>query len=208
MVSYPVSAHSTAAADEDAVLAAASREGDLEAFEELVRRHQKRMFNVAFRISGNPDDASEITQDAFVAAYRHIGSFRAEAKFSTWLTSIVINHARNRLKRTRSRQRHEAYSLDEPIRTGDGELLPDPPSGGPSALDRLERRDRQKAVQDCIARLKAELREVLVLRDLQDLSYEEIGNVLKTREGTVKSRLFRAREAVKECMKKAMGELL
>ncbi|HWR71679.1 MAG TPA: sigma-70 family RNA polymerase sigma factor [Nitrospirota bacterium] len=208
MMSYPVSAQNRAAADEDAVLATASREGDLDAFEELVRRHQKRMFNIAFRISGNPDDASEITQDAFVAAYRHIGSFRAEAKFSTWLTSILINHARNRLKQTRSRQRHEAYSLDEPVRVGDGELLPDPPSGGPSALDRLEQRDRQKAVQDCIHALEPKFREVLVLRDLQDLSYGEIGNVLKTREGTVKSRLFRARESIKDCLKKSLGDIL
>lgn len=199
MMSY-LSAESVTT-DRDAALAAASREGDLEAFEELVRKHQKRMYNIAFRISGSPEDAAEITQDAFVAAFRHIGSFRAEAKFSTWLTSIVINQAKNRLKQTRSRQRREAYSLDEPIRTGDGELLPDPPSRGLSALDRLEQRDRQKAVQDCIARLEAEFREVLVLRDLQDFSYGEIADALRTREGTVKSRLFRAREAVKECLK-------
>lgn len=208
MMSYQVTAEGRAAEDGDAALAAACRQGDLDAFEELVRRHQKRMYNIAWRITGSLEDAAEIAQDAFVAAFRRIGSFRGEAKFSTWLTSIVINHARNRLKQTRSRTRHEAYSLDEPLRTGDGELLPDPPSGGLSALDRLERQDRQKAVQDCIAKLEPEYREVLVLRDLQEYSYEEIGSALKTREGTVKSRLFRARDAVKECLKRVLGDLL
>jgi len=193
--------------DNDAALAASAAKGDLDAFEALVNRHQKRLFNIAFRISGSLEDAAEITQDAFVAAFRHIGSFKGEAKFSTWLTAIVINHAKNRLKQTRSRERREAYSLDEPIRTEDGMLLPDPPSKGPSTLDRLEQRDRDKAVQDCINRLDQDFREVIVLRDMQDFSYDEIGNMLKVREGTVKSRLSRAREAVKECLKKVLGNI-
>ncbi len=193
--------------DEDRELAASAGKGDLSAFETLVVKYQKRMFNVAYRISGSYDDASEIVQDSFVSAYRGLSGFRAEARFSTWLTAIVINHARNRLKQLRSREKHEAFSLDEPLRTEDGELLPDPPSGEPSTLDLLEQRDRQKAVQDCIAGLEPEFREVLVLRDLQEFSYEEIGKVLKAREGTVKSRLFRAREAVKECLKKLLGNI-
>lgn len=193
--------------DNDAALAAATAKGDLHAFETLVSRHQKRMFNIALRISGSTEDAAEITQDAFVSAYRNLGSFRGEAKFSTWLTAIVINHARNRLKQTRSRREREPYSIDEPIRTDDGELMPDPPSKESSALDRLEQRDRDRAVQDCIGRLDPDFREVIVLRDLQDLSYEEIGGMLKVREGTVKSRLFRARESVKDCLKKILGNI-
>jgi RNA polymerase sigma-70 factor (ECF subfamily) len=193
--------------DEDRKRAVAAGQGDLDAFEALVVKYQKRMFNIAFRISGSYEDAPEITQDAFVAAYRGIGGFKGEAKFSTWLTAIVVNHAKNRLKQLRSRTRHEAYSLNEPLRTEDGELLPDPPSGGPSVLDQLEKRDVRQSVQDCIQVLEPEFREVLVLRDMQEFSYGEIGTMLKMPEGTVKSRLFRAREAVRACLKKVMGEI-
>jgi RNA polymerase sigma-70 factor (ECF subfamily) len=86
--------------------------------------------------------------------------------------------------------------------------MPDPPSGEPSVLDRMEKRDVQAKVQNCIKALEPDFREVLVLRDMQDFSYEEIGNMLKVAAGTVKSRLFRARESVKDCLKKSMGELL
>jgi RNA polymerase sigma-70 factor (ECF subfamily) len=193
--------------DEDAETVSAAAGGDLAAFEALVDKYQKKMFNIALRIAGNEADAAEITQDAFVATYRNLAKFRGQARFETWLTAIAINHARNRLKRAKARRRYEAYSLDEPVVTPEGEMAVDPQSSEPSALDRLEQKDRQKAVRDCIGRLEQEFREVLVLRDLQEFSYEEIGDMLKVREGTVKSRLFRAREAVKECLQKVLGEL-
>lgn len=206
-MSNKVTVQIAARTDEDRELVAAVGKGDLEAFEALVVKYQKRMFNIAFRISGSYDDASEIVQDAFVSAYRNIRGFKAEARFSTWLTAIVINDAKNRLKQLKSRMRHEAYSLNEPVRAGDGELLPDPPSGGPSVLDQLEKRDVRQSVQDCIKALEPEFREVLVLRDMQEFSYGEIGFMLTMPEGTVKSRLFRAREAVRECLKKVLGEI-
>jgi RNA polymerase sigma-70 factor (ECF subfamily) len=195
------------AVDEDAGLVSLSREGDLGAFEHLVNKHQKRMLNVAFRMIGDYDEACEAVQDAFVSAYKHIKNFRGQAKFTTWLTAITVNHSRNRLKQMRSRHGHEAFSLDDPVQAGDGEMIVDPPSKEPSVLDMLEQRDVQGRVQDCIKALDPEHREVIVLRDMQDFSYEEIGNILKMREGTVKSRLFRAREAIKDCLKKVMGEL-
>jgi len=191
--------------DDDAVLVASAQQGDLSAFEALVARHQKRMVNTAFRIIGGYEDACEVTQDAFVSAYRNLNSFRAEAKFSTWLTAITVNLSKNRLKRVIIRQKREPVSLDAPIRTDDGEVMPDPPSKEPSALDRLERQDVKQKVQDCIQALEPDFREVLVLRDMQDFSYDEISGMLKVAAGTVKSRLFRARESVKECLKKAMG---
>jgi RNA polymerase sigma-70 factor (ECF subfamily) len=194
--------------DIDAALVAAAHEGDLSAFETLVARHQKRMLNVAFRIIGDYEDACEVVQDAFISAYRNLKGFRAEAKFTTWLTAITVNLSKNRLKRVIIRQKREPVSLDAPIMTNDGEVMPDPPSNEPSVLDRMERRDMKQKVQDCIGELDPDFREVLVLRDLQDFSYDEIGEMLKVAAGTVKSRLFRARESVKDCLKKAMGELL
>jgi RNA polymerase sigma-70 factor (ECF subfamily) len=193
--------------DADAVLVKRSAKGDLDAFEQLVHKHQKKMLNLAYRIIGDYEEACEAVQDAFVSAYKNIKTFRGDAKFSTWLTTITLNQARNRLKQYRSRERHIAYSLDAPIETDQGAINAEPPSKEPTVLDRLEARDIRKRVDECIHRLEPDYREVIVLRDLQDFSYEEIGGVLKIREGTVKSRLFRAREAVKECLKEAMGIL-
>ena len=196
------------AIDADATLVALSQQGDLSAFESLVAKHQKRMLNIAFRFLGDYDDACEVVQDAFVSAHRNLKGFRAEAKFSTWLTAITMNLSRNRLKRMKLHQARVPVSLDAPIRTASGEVMPDPPSVEPSVLDRMEKHDIQTKVQDCIKALEPDFREVLVLRDMQDYSYEEIGGMLTIAAGTVKSRLFRARESVKDCLKKAMGDLL
>ncbi len=191
--------------DDDAGLVALSQKGDLNAFEQLVERHQKKMFNLAFRIAGDADDAAEIAQDAFVAAFRNIGKFRGASRFTTWLTTITVNQARNRLKQVRARRLHEVNSLDDPIEREDGQIKADPPSKAASVLDQLEQRDLRQKVQECIAALEPDFREVIVLRDLQDRSYDEIGMMLTVAAGTVKSRLFRAREAVKECLKHAFG---
>ncbi|HTP05995.1 MAG TPA: sigma-70 family RNA polymerase sigma factor [Nitrospirota bacterium] len=206
-LSYNKGGSGTAPADDDAGLVARSRQGDLDAFEELVLKHQKRMLNIAYRLIGDYDEACEVVQDAFVSAHRNVRTFRGDSKFTTWLTAITVNLSKNRLKQLKSRQGHEAYSLDDPVETSDGEMTIDPPSKAPSVLDRLEKRDVQSRVQGCIKALDPDFREVLVLRDLQDLSYEEIGNLLNLQGGTVKSRLFRAREMVKDCLKRVMGEL-
>ena len=195
------------ATDDDAGLVSLVQKGDVDAFEQLVSRHQKRMLNVAFRLTNDYDDACEVVQDVFVSAYKNIGSFRGDAKFTTWLTTITVNLSKNRLKQMKSRKGREAFSLDEPVQTEEGGIRIDPPSKEPSVLDCLEKRDTQNKVQDCIKALEPEYREVIVLRDMQDFSYEEIGSMLKMREGTVKSRLFRAREAIKDCLKKIVGEL-
>jgi RNA polymerase sigma-70 factor (ECF subfamily) len=193
--------------DVDAGLVASSQKGDLAAFESLVVRHQKRMLNIAFRLIDNYDEACEVVQDAFVSAYKNIKDFRSDAKFTTWLAAITVNLSKNRLKQIKSRQGHVSYSLDDPLRTENGELTTDPPSKEPSVLERLEKQDVRNKVQDCIKSLEPEHREIIVLRDMQDFSYVDIGDMLKMREGTVKSRLFRAREAIKDCLKRVLGEL-
>ncbi len=206
-LSYTKEGAKAVAADDDARLVLSSQEGNLDAFEQLVIKHQKRMLNVAFRLTNDYDEACEVVQDAFVSAYKSIKSFRREAKFTTWLTTITVNLSKNKLKQMKSRHGREAFSLDEPVRIDDGQIVIDPPSQEPSVLDKLEKRDIKNKVQNCIRALEPDFREVLVLRDMQDFSYEEIGNILKVREGTVKSRLFRAREMVKDCLKRVLGEL-
>ncbi len=193
--------------DEDAALVASWRRGELSAFEALVGRHQKRMLNIAFRITGDYEDACEVVQDAFVAAYRGIESFRGASRFSTWLTSITVNLSRNRLQQVQAKSRNHAYSLDGSRADGDCGPAHEQPSSAPSALEQLERLDLHEKLQRCIKALAAEFRETIVLRDLQDFSYDEICAILKVRQGTVKSRLFRAREMVKDCQKRVVGEL-
>jgi RNA polymerase sigma-70 factor (ECF subfamily) len=206
-LSYAREGARVVSADDDAVLVQSSQEGNLEAFEQLVFKHQKKMLNVAFRLTNDYDEACEVVQDAFVAAYKSIKNFRGAAKFTTWLTTITVNLSKNRLKLMKSRQGRVAFSLNEPLKTNDGQLANDPPSKEPSVLDKLEQRDIQHKVQKCIRALEPDFREILILRDMQDFSYEEIGSILKLREGTVKSRLFRARELVKDCLKDLIGEL-
>ena len=184
---------------------AAFRAGDGNAFECLVRRHQKAMLNVAYRLLGNYDEACEVAQDAFVAAYKGLANFRGEARFTTWLTTITLNQARNRLDHLASRRRVEAWSLDAPPPGRDEDPPDEPADRAPSALDLLEEQAIRKRVERCIEALPRDFREVLVLRDLRDHSYEEIGAMLKVREGTVKSRLFRAREGVKDCLQSGPG---
>ncbi len=193
--------------DADGELVSAAKRGDLAAFERLVYRHQERMLNIAFRIVGGYEDACEVVQDAFVAAYRGLDRFRGEARFSTWLTALTANLSRNRRQQLLARRRNDGTSLDDPLPTADCELVPDPPSPAPGVQEELERQELARQVRECIAALGDDFREVLVLRDMEDFSYEEIGAALAIREGTVKSRLFRAREGVKECLKRALRGL-
>jgi RNA polymerase sigma-70 factor (ECF subfamily) len=194
-------------ADDDAGFVARCREGDTEAFATLVRRHQKKMLNVAFRMIGEYDEACDVVQEAFLSAYRAIGKFRGDARFSTWLCGIVLNHSRSHIKRKAARSRLEAASLDDPVESKYGRYPNEPHCREESIVDRLEKQERDEKVQDCIGALDGEQREVLVLRDIQGFSYEEIGVLLQLPEGTVKSRLFRARNALKDGLLKVMGDL-
>jgi RNA polymerase sigma-70 factor (ECF subfamily) len=193
--------------DYDHELISLCKKGDMEAFETLVRKHQNRMLNIAYRMIGNYEEACEIVQDAFVSAYRGMKNFQEKSKFHTWLYAIVINITKNRLKQIQARLYHEPFSLDEPILTDEGNIKVEPASNEPSILEKLEKKDIQHKVQGCINSLENEFREVLVLRDIQGFSYDEIGDILKIAGGTVKSRLFRARDSIKNCLKRVLGEL-
>ena len=192
--------------DEDARVVLLCQKGDADAFEFLVERHQKRMLNVAYRMLGDYDEACDVVQEAFLAAYRAIRSFRREAAFSTWLYGIVVNQARNRIKQAEGRLRHESRSIDDPVGLQDGSLQRELPDCGESAVERLEKTEIEARVQDCIRTLEPDQREVLILRDIQGFSYEEIGGLLKLADGTVKSRLFRARAALKDCLVNVLGD--
>ncbi|OGW53862.1 MAG: hypothetical protein A2Y81_02040 [Nitrospirae bacterium RBG_13_43_8] len=195
------------ATDEDAEAVSLCKEGNVDAFESLVGKYQKKMFNIAYRMIGNYADACEIVQDTFVSAYKGVKNFEGKARFSTWLYTIVVNLSRNRLNQLKIQRSREAFSIDDPVGADDAEVKRETASDEPSILERLEKKDVQQKVQGCIDTLDNEFKEVLVLRDIQGFSYDEITDMLKIPEGTVKSRLFRAREALKDCLKKVMGKL-
>jgi len=188
--------------DDDHELVCRCRRGDLDAFETLVIKHQKKMFNIAFRIVNNYEDACEIVQDAFFSAYKGIQGFEKRSSFSTWLCSIVINASRNRLQQIKTKLSHEQFSLDDPLLTDSGSVRFEISSNCPSAAEQLEKKEMQARVQGCIETLETEFKEVLILRDLQGFSYDEISDMLSIAQGTVKSRLFRAREYIKKCLLK------
>jgi RNA polymerase sigma-70 factor (ECF subfamily) len=195
------------ALDDDLELVGLCQKGELSAFEALVEKHQRKMLNIAFRMIGDYEAACEVVQDAFLSAHKSIRKFRGEAKFSTWLCSIVINLSKNRMKQMKTRWQREGVSIDDPIETEEGQIRRDPPSPEPSVLDQLEKKEIQAKVQACINSLEDEYREVLILRDIQGFSYDEIQDTLKIPDGTVKSRLFRARDTLKDRLKDVFGDL-
>jgi len=204
-VSNPVENEIRPAGDVDREFVARCQKGDVQAFGALVEKYQKKMLNTAYRMIGDYQEACEITQEAFLSAYRAIKKFRGEAAFSTWMTGIVLNQARNRLKQRKTRSRYESVSLNDPVGTPEGPIPREVASEDCSPAEQVEKKNTARMVQDCISALDPEFREVLVLREVQGYSYEEIRDILNVPDGTVKSRLFRAREILKGILEKRMG---
>ena len=186
-VSYPLGA-----GDADAGLVDQIQQGDGAAFEELVRRHQQMVYAVTCRMLGDPDEAQDAAQDAFVRAYRSIGGFRRDAKLSTWLVAITLNVCRNRRRWWARRRRVIAGSLDAMADDPDAPAL-EPADPAPGPASQAQARERQRALTAALQMLDAPSRAVVVLRDVQGFAYEEIARMLGCRLGTVKSRLSRAR---------------
>jgi RNA polymerase sigma-70 factor, ECF subfamily len=195
--------------DEDLEAVLLCQKGDVEAFGILVERYQKKMLNVAYRMIGDYEEACDAVQEAFLAAFRAISKFRREARFSTWLYGIVVNSAKNRriqMKRRTTRfDREREGSGDSPGGRGgcDCSAVSVPQD---SILERLEKKELEARVQECIGLLDDGHREILILRDIQGLSYDEMVAVLKIPLGTVRSRLFRARNTLKDLLLQRIGD--
>ncbi len=176
--------------EQEAAVIQAVLGGDVNAFEKLVKEYEKNVYNLALRMTGNSEDAADMSQEAFIKAYNSITSFRGDSKFSVWLYRIVSNVCLDFL---RSRNRKQTVSLSAENDDGeDVELdIADETQSPELLLDRSMTRD---AVRRGLAALPPDHREILLLREIQGLSYEEIADVLGLEEGTVKSRIFRARK--------------
>ncbi len=176
--------------------------GDRKAFDKIVLFYQKRVFNYAYRMLGNMEEAKELAQEVFVSVFESIGELREEVKFDAWLKQIILNHCRNRWKYLKRRHYYNTDSIDGPIETEEGEV-PKPfidPSDKPDVL--YEKKRVQEWIQKGLLELKEDQRELVVLRDLQELSYKEMGDLLALPEGTVKSKLHRARMELKNILER------
>lgn len=183
--------------------------GDERAFQELVRTYQNRVFGLTFRMLGNRAEAEDLAQEVFLTVFRAIGSYRGEGRFYTWLYRIAANTTKNRIKylKTRKYNQHSVVLEDSPqaqMPAGEGgsdhSLQSQIP--GPEAVVRGNR--LQQAIQRELAELDAEHRVLIVLRDIEGLTYQDIINITGLAEGTLKSRLHRARMALKKRMEQHM----
>ena len=176
--------------EQEAAVIQAVLDGDVNAYEALVKEYEKNVYNLALRMTGNSEDAADMAQEAFIKAYNSLTAFRGDSKFSVWLYRIVSNVCLDFL---RSRSRKQTVSLS--TENDDGEEVElDIADETHSPEQLLHRSLTRDAVRRGLAALPPDHREILLLREIQGLSYEEIADVLGLEAGTVKSRIFRARK--------------
>jgi RNA polymerase sigma-70 factor, ECF subfamily len=178
---------------------------DEKAFREIVDLYRDRVYNLTYRMLGNRTEAEDISQEVFITVFKHIDQFRGDSKFSTWLYRVAANHCKNRIKYLSRRHDRGHSELDEgqidESDTAAGAALT-APTPSPRPDRQLEGAELEKLMQEAIAELDEEHRLLVVLRDVEDLSYEEICEITGLAEGTVKSRLHRARLALRKKMQK------
>lgn len=174
-------------------LVKAARAGDADAFETLVLRYEKRVYALTLRVCGNSSDAQEAAQEAFLSAWQSLPFFRGEASFATWLYRLAMNASVDLLRREK---RQKTVSLD------DGELNLDLPDSRLTPHEEAEQRELQETIQTGLKSLPDDYRAVLVLRELHQLSYQEISDALDVDIGTVKSRINRGRKRLCEFLTK------
>lgn len=180
-------------------LVAAAQGGDPDAFARLVETNQAKVYNLAYRMTGNPEDAADLTQEAFLNAWRGLARFSGQSAFSTWLYRLTSNVCIDFLRR-QGRCETLSMTVEEPGSEFRQAELPDERW---SPERELERREASRALQTGLAALSPDHRQVLLLRELEGLSYAEIAQCLSLEEGTVKSRIARARLSLRDFLKKA-----
>ena len=185
--------------ENDQVLVDGLRHGDAQAYRELVRQYEHRVFTIAYRMLGNRQEAEDVAQDVFVSLIRSIHSFRGDSLFSTWLFRVAVNHVKNHVKYLRRRRTGMKVAWDahpgwEPRAADDGHF---------PTVGRVERPDQESSAREmatkaleALGRIDPEFRQALVLREIEGLSYDQIAEITGVPEGTVKSRIHRARAAL------------
>jgi RNA polymerase sigma-70 factor (ECF subfamily) len=182
---------------------------DERAFLELVQLYQVRVYKLVLRMVGRPDEAEDMAQEVFVQVFKAVGTFRGDSKLSTWIYRIAVNLCKNRLKyltRRKSEVQVEYEAAEERAELGTSRGATQSDLSRPDQL--VEGYQLEHIVERAIAEMDADFREILVLRDIEDLSYEELSQITGLADGTVKSRLHRARAMLKAAVERKLGEKL
>src|SRR5262245_52716712 len=183
---------------EEALFVARLQANEDAAYDELVRTYSASLFHVAYRMLGDSAEASDAVQEIFLKVFRNIGGFKGEAALKTWVFRIGFSEILNRLRWWRRRHRFATMSLDEqPNGSSAGLSLPSP---SPSPEQLLQSKEQETAIQQALGRISKDHRSIIVLRDIEGFSYNEIADVLGVSIGTVKSRLARARSDLKKSL--------
>jgi RNA polymerase sigma-70 factor (ECF subfamily) len=187
----------------DEALMLRTGQGDRGAFDEIVRRYMSRMVNVAYQMTGDSELSQDIAQETFYRAYRSAATYKQIAKFSTWLYTIALNLCRNELRR----RKHRFYSLEEMAERDEESSVRIDIEDESARPDRdVEQNELGRLIVKAIDTLPEKFKQPIVLRDIEGLSYEETGRILNLPEGTVKSRINRARQRVKELLRPFIDE--
>jgi len=165
-------------------------------FSRLIDTYKNMVYNLSYRMSNNPQEAEDISQEAFLRAFQSLARFNPSFKFSTWLYQITLNIIRDKYKK----KEIDYVSLDTPVETDDSEFYPQPADLSNNPEQIFSQKENFRIIQQAIYSLPLKYREVIVLRHLQDLSYIEISNILKLPQGTVKVHLYRAREQLRKIL--------
>lgn len=181
-----------------------SRHNDLQAFEQLVQIYQNKVYGLCYQLTGNYNDSQDLAQEVFIKAYSSIKTFKNQSDFGTWLHRIAVN---TWINIQRKRKRRQEVSIDAPLKTEDGEeMAREIPSPEANPLETVESKELNALVNKAIQQLSYEHRAVLVLREIEGYSYEEIAQIMDCSIGTVRSRINRARKAMKEQVLKLYRE--
>jgi RNA polymerase sigma-70 factor, ECF subfamily len=183
--------------DEDARILRGLRAGIEDAYEELISRYQQPVYSIVFRLLGSSSDASDVVQEVFLKVFRNVGSFRSQSTLRTWIYRIAVNEAHNH-RRWFARHCKREVAIDDPNDdTERGNLLELAPDPGRSPFDQALDRETRALIEGALADINPVFRTAVVLRDIENLTYEEIAEILQLSLGTVKSRILRGREALR-----------
>jgi RNA polymerase sigma-70 factor, ECF subfamily len=180
---------------DEAALVERARAGDQQAFGELVRQYERKVYRLAMNITRHEEDAEDVLQEAFLKAYEHLDRFKGDSKFYTWLVRIAVNEA---LMKLRQRRGDRTVPLDEPLNTGEETVTREIAVWDDNPEQQYSKEEIQKILSDAVDGLKADFRTVFTLRDIEELSTEETAEILGLSIPAVKSRLLRARLALRE----------
>jgi RNA polymerase sigma-70 factor (ECF subfamily) len=194
----PVRRVSADAGDDEEALVIAAQAGEASAFEELVTRYEKRLYRLAWNITQDRADAEDVVQDAFMNAFKHLGSFQGNSRFYTWLVRIAVNQALMKLRKRRPRE----VSLDEPLETEDSSISREIEDWGPTPEERFEQTELNRILTSAIAELDFRLRAVFQLRDVEGFSTEQTAEALGLTIPATKTRLLRARLRLRDKLQK------